>query len=369
MSEREPMRILQVYPKDDTFTGAAIQFFELVCGLTARGHQVVVATRPSERWEARTKAAGIRYYPVPMRSEIDLRSAMRLARIIRRHRIQVVHAQKGRARTLALMAGLIVKIPVLILNRGVSFPLDPFNRLGYTIGRVTGIVAVCESIKRGLVQAGVPADKIEVIYSGTDTDRFHPGLDGGAIRRELGVAEHDFLITQIGVRSWKGNDDVIAAMAGVVAEVSRARLLIVGARRPETLSEIARRHGVEARVHVLGYREDIAEILAGSDCCVDASWAGLGLTGTLRESLAVGTPVIGTDLEGNPELVIDGETGFLVPPRDVAALTAAILRMIREPELARTMARKGSERVAAMFSTRAKLERTEALYRRLLDRQ
>jgi len=196
-----PMRILHVYPKDDTFTGAAIQLFELVGALKARGHEVVLATRPSPQWEARTRAAGIPWYPVAMRSEIDARSALRLAKIIRRHRIQVVHAQKGRARTLALMAGLLVKIPVLILNRGVSFPLDPFNRLGYTIKRVTGIVAVCESIKRGLVQMGVPGDKIEVIYSGTDTDRFHPGVDGAAIRRELGLAAGDFLVTQIGVRS------------------------------------------------------------------------------------------------------------------------------------------------------------------------
>jgi glycosyltransferase involved in cell wall biosynthesis len=368
MTERAPMRILHVYPKDDTFTGAAIQLFELVCGLKARGHEVVLATRPSEAWSARATAAGIPYYPVPMRSEIDVRSAARLARIIRRHHVEVVHAQKGRARTLALLAGLVVKIPVLILNRGVSFPLDPFNRLGYTLGRVTSIVAVCESIKRGLVQMGVPATKIEVIYSGTDTERFHPGVDGTAIRHELGLAGDAFLVTQIGVRSWKGNDDVIAAMAGVLLHEPRGRLLIVGARRPDSLYAIARRHDIEARVHVLGYREDIPQILAASDCCVDASWAGLGLTGTLRESLAVATPVIGTDLEGNPELVVDGETGFLIPPRDVPALTAAILRMIREPELAHTMARKGSERVAAMFSTRAKVERTEALYRRLLGR-
>jgi len=366
MSSGAPMRILHVYPKDDTFTGAAIQLFELVRGLKARGHEVVLVTRPSEAWVARAQAAGIPYYAVPMRSEVDVRSAVRLARIIRRHRIEVVHAQKGRARTLALMAGLTVRIPVLILNRGVSFPLDPFNRLGYTISRVTAIVAVCESIKRGLVQMGVPGDKIEVIYSGTDTDRFHPGVDGTAIRRELGLGREDFLVTQIGVRSWKGNDDVIAAMAAVLRQAPHARLLIVGARRPESLDGIARRHGIEARVHVLGYREDIPEILAGSDCCVDASWAGLGLTGTLRESLAVGTPVIGTDLEGNPELVVEGETGFLVPPRDVPALASAILRMIREPELARAMADHGAERVAALFSTRAKVERTEALYRRLL---
>jgi glycosyltransferase involved in cell wall biosynthesis len=361
-----PLRVLHVYPKDDTFTGAAIQLFELVRALKARGHEVVLATRPSPQWEARTAAAGIPWYPVPMKSEVDLRSAARLAKIIRRHRIQVVHAQKGRARTLALMAGLFVKIPVLILNRGVSFPLDPFNRLGYTTRRVTGIVAVCESIKRGLVQMGVRSDKIEVIYSGTDTDRFHPGVDGAPIRRELGLAADDFLVTQIGVRSWKGNDDVIAAMAGVIPQAPTARLLIVGARRPESLLEIARKHGIESRVQVLGYREDIPEILAASDCCIDASWAGLGLTGTLREALAVGTPVIGTDLEGNPELVVDGVTGYLVPPRDVPAMTAALVKMIHHPQQAAAMARAGCERVGTTFSTRAKVERTEALYARLL---
>src|SRR5438128_12112188 len=95
-----------------------------------------------------------------MLSEVDLRSVRKLVGILRRHRVQVVHAQKGRARTLALIAGLFVRIPVLVLNRGVSFPLDPFNRLGYTTRRVTAIVAVCASIKAGLVRQGVPAGEI-----------------------------------------------------------------------------------------------------------------------------------------------------------------------------------------------------------------
>ncbi len=145
----------------------------------------MVGTRPSEIWAEQCAAAGIPYAPIPMRGEADLASAWALARLIRSHRIEIVHCQKGKARTLALLAGLVVKIPVLILNRGVSFPLDRWNRLGYTNRRVTAIVAVCESIKRGLVAAGVPAEKIEVIYSGTDLDRFHPGVDGSRIRAEL----------------------------------------------------------------------------------------------------------------------------------------------------------------------------------------
>jgi glycosyltransferase involved in cell wall biosynthesis len=362
----EPLRIVHLYPKSDYYTGAAIQLGDLAEGLQRRGHEVVVTTRPSAEWASRLQRAGIAHYGLPMSSEVDLRSVRALVGIFRRHRVQIVHAQKGKARTLAMLAGLFVKIPVLILNRGVSFPLDPFNRLGYTTRRVTAIIAVCESIKRGLVASGVRADKIHVVYSGTDTDRFTPTVDGDAIRRELGLGPDCFLFTQVGVRSWKGNDDTIDAFAVAATHRPRARLLVVGARNPRGFHERAAERGVGDRVLVLGYRNDIPEILAGSNCCVDASYAGLGLTGTLREALAVETPVIASDLEGNPELVIDGQTGLLFPPRDVGALAAAMVRMIDDPTLADTTARAGRKLVEAKFSTRAKLEATEVLYRRLL---
>lgn len=303
-----------------------------------------------------------------MRSELDVRSGAAIARLVRRHRIDVVHCQKGKARTLAMLASLLIRIPVIVLNRGVSFPLDRWNRLGYTNPRVTAIVAVCESIKRGLVASRVPEEKIDVIYSGTDLDRFHPGVDGAAIRAELGLDPGQRLITQIGMRSWRGNDDVLDAMVGVHAAAPQARLLFVGAPPPRVTQtlEKARARGLNGVVLVLGHRHDVPEILAASDVVVDASYAGLGLTGSLREALAVETPVIGTNLEGVPELIADGETGLLVPPRDPEAMARAILRMIADPVGAHAMALAGRKRVEARFSTAIKIERTEALYRRLL---
>jgi glycosyltransferase involved in cell wall biosynthesis len=302
-----------------------------------------------------------------MRSGIDLPSAWALAKLIRDHEIQIVHCQKGRARTLALLAGLSVRIPVLVLNRGVSFPLDRWNRLGYTTRRVSAIVAVCESIKRGLVGAGVPAEKIEVIYSGTDLGRFHAGVDGRRIRGELGLGPEHTLVTQVGIRSWRGNDDVLEAMTRVCHALPHARLLFVGAPPPRVFSlrDRAFRRGIGESVHVLGHREDIPEILAASDLVVDASYAGLGLTGSLREALAVETPVIGTNLEGHPELILEGETGLLVPPRNPDALAQAILRMLENPTRAKAMARAGRKRVEAHFSMTQKIQRTEALYERL----
>lgn len=368
MQDLTPLRVLQLYPKEDYFTGAAIQLRELTLGLRARGHHVVVATRPSPMWRQKAEEAGIPYASLPMRHELDMRSVAGIIRLLREHGIQVVHCHKGRARTLALLAGLFERIPVLILNRGVSFPLDPWNRLGYTTDRVTAVVAVCESIKRGLVAAGVAPEKIEIIYSGTDTDRFHPGVDGSRVRAEMGLAPEHFLVTQIGVRSWRGNDDVLEAMSRLARAAPQARLLIVGAPPPRitSLMEKARARGIEDVTRVIGHREDIPEILAASNVTVDASYAGLGLTGSLRESLALETPVIGTNLEGIPELVLDGETGLLVPPRNPEALAQAILRIIENPTRAKAMARAGRKRVEALFSTRVKVEKTEALYSRLL---
>ena len=364
----EPLRILQLYPKSDYFTGAAVQLLGLARGLQSRGHHVVVATRSGGGWAEKCAEAGLAYHAIPMRSELDIKSVAPLVRILKRDRIQIVHAQKGRARTLAMMAGLFTKIPVLILNRGVSFPLDGFNRLGFTTRRVTAIIAVSESIKRALVTRGVPADKIDVIHSGTDTDRFHPGVDRLRVRRELGLGPEHYLVTQVGIRSQKGNDDTLDAVKIVAAKAPQTRLLFVGANeaKAEIYREKAAARGLSDRMLILLYREDIPEILAASDVCVDASYAGLGLTGSLREALAVETPVIGTEIEGNPELIKDGETGYLFPPRDIDAFARSILRMVEDPGHARAMARAGRQRVETEFSMTAKIDRTEALYRRLL---
>src|SRR5262249_12574743 len=127
-----PLRILEIYPKGDFFTGAAVQLRDLARGLAARGHHVTVVTPPSETWAARCREAGLAHVGIPMRRPWDPRAAWRLARLIRRARVQVVHAHKGRARTLTLLAGLMGGRALLVLNRGVSFRVGGLRRVGYT---------------------------------------------------------------------------------------------------------------------------------------------------------------------------------------------------------------------------------------------
>jgi glycosyltransferase involved in cell wall biosynthesis len=123
--------------------------------------------------------------------------------------------------------------------------------------------------------------------------------------------------------------------------------------------------GLGDAVRIWGYRDDVPEILAASDVSVDASYEGLGITGTLRESLAMETPVVATRAMGNPELVGHEEHGLLVPPRDSEALAQAVLRLLSDPGWARELGRAGRRRVVEGFSTRAKVEWLESLYGRL----
>ena len=361
------MNLLEIYPKGDFYTGAAIQLRDLARGLAARGHRVTVVTRPSERWAAEAPGAGFTHLDF-FRGPANPVGAARLAGVLRRERIDVVHAHKGGGRTLTLLARGLGRHPPLVVNRGVSFPMTPASRWLDGSRLVARIVAVCQAIKDDLVRQGLPRAKIEVVYSGTDTAWFDPARASGAgIRQELALDAATPLVTQIGVREPKGNDDVLRAFARVHDARPYARLLLVGAR-PEKrapLETLVRASGLGDAVRIWGYRDDVPEILAASDVSVDASYEGLGITGTLRESLAMETPVVATRAMGNPELVGHEEHGLLVPPRDPEALAQAVLRLLSDPGWARELGRAGRRRVVEGFSTRAKVERLESLYARL----
>jgi len=362
----EPLRILQIYPKADFYTGAVIQLRDLAAALARRGHRVVVVTGPNPRWDAEAARGGFRHVGL-FRAAADPVGAARLAALLRAERIQVVHAHKGGGRTLTLLARLLGPRPPLIVNRGVSFRLSLAARWIDTGRLVARVVAVCEAIKAELVRQGMPAEKIDVVYSGTDTRRFDPArAEPARIRAELGLGAATPLVTQIGVRESKGNDDVLRAFARVRASRPEARLLLVGARpekRPPLEALIARL-GLADAVTVWGYRDDVPDVLAASTVSVDGSPVGLGITGTLRESLAMETPVVASDAMGNPELVRHEQTGLLYPARDPEALARGVLRLLGDPAWAAALGRAGRRWVCERFSTEAKVTRLERIYRR-----
>ena len=366
-----PLSILQVLEKNRFGTGSVQQMFQAAEGLARRGHQVAVVSRPGEELAARCRAAGVSLLPLPLRHEGDVASAWRLARWIRQRRVEVVHAHKGVAHSVALLAAYLTPLPCLVVNRGVSFPLTWLGRGKYRSRRVHRVVAVCEAIRQVVLRSGrLAPEKVVVIYAGTDLSRFDPArVKGDAVRRELGLANGTFLVCQIGVRPWRGWKLLVEAIAQVRRHDPRVHLLLVGCENEAVqreVREVAARHGVAGHATALGYRTDVPEISAALDVAVDLSTAGLGITGTLREAMAMGKPVVCSDAGGNGELVLDGVTGRLVPAGRADAAAAAILEVMGDADKARRWGEAGRLRVEEHFSATARVARLEGLYRTVL---
>lgn len=365
------LSILQVLEKGSFTTGSVVQMFELARGLTRRGHAVGVVSRPDGDVGRRSVEEGIPFIPLPLRNEFDFASARRLARIYDEREVDVVHVHKGIAHSAALFATLFARRrPVLVVNRGVSFPLDPFAALKYRI-RLDAVVTVCEDIKRVVVaSAGVPAAKVHVVYAGVDLSRFDPArADGRRIRREWGVPAEEALVVQVGAREWKGWRDLVSAAAILAPDSPRLTMAIVACKddaEKERVRAFAREKGIAGRVLAIGFRTDMPDVLAAADVVLDLSYEGLGITGTVREAMALGKPVVASAAGGNPELVEHGVSGLLVPPRDPVATAAAIETLLADSALSARLGSAARDRVAKGFSTEVRLDRIEALYRRLV---
>jgi glycosyltransferase involved in cell wall biosynthesis len=189
------------------------------------------------------------------------------------------------------------------------------------------------------------------------------------VRRELRLPAAARVVGAVGLREWKGWKETLQALPEVRAEHPAARLLLVGCeseRQRRAVLRLAAEMGLADAVTATLARNDMPDVLAACDVVVDASWAGTGTTGTIREAMSLGRPVIATAIAGNGELVEDGVTGILVPPRDVKTLAAAISRLLRDGAFAAELAQAGRTRVRAQFSTTTRVVRLEALYRQVL---
>ena len=374
MSEgkKRPLSILHVLEKNLFNTGSVHQMFQAASGLAARGHRVAVVSRRGGEIEGRCRDAGLDLVPLSMRNEFDLLSAWRLSRVVRERGVDEVHVHKGIAHAVALFSTLWTPIPCFVVNRGVSFPIDVWMRPKFHTRRLHRVVTVCEDIRQVIIRTGkLPPEKVKVVYAGVDLRRFDPDkVDPTKVRREFGLAEDAFVINQIGVRWWKGWTYLVEAMAEVVKVNPKAHLLLVACKDEAAMAEVrdlAARHGVERHVTPVGFRHDVPEISAALDVSVDLSYAGLGITGTLREAMAMRKPVVCTRAGGNPELVLDGVTGRLVEPQSAAAAAAGIIEVMQDPAKARAWGEAGRKRVEEGFSMDVRMERLEALYREVLE--
>ncbi|MGB7023151.1 MAG: glycosyltransferase family 4 protein, partial [Candidatus Acidiferrales bacterium] len=234
--------------------------------------------------------------------------------------------------------------------------------VGHLIDRY---IAVSEANSRYLIeQKRIPGKKVSVIQNGCSMERVDPSkAHPQGIRESLGFSKDDLvLIVMARLEPQKGHRILLQALSLLQSEFPSVRLICLGSGAlKDELSKMTRDLGLENTVRFVGFQANVGDWLAAADISVLPSfYEGLSLTAV--ETLAAGIPFIATAVDGTPEVVIDGETGLLVPPGDPAALAGAIGRLARQPELRRKFALAGRDWVLKRFTIQRQIEQTSSLY-------
>lgn len=301
---------------------------------------------------------GVGYLSLDADSRLQYPAAVvRLARFLRRERIEVLQSHLFDAGVIGVLAARLARTPLTIVTRHhtdqvVLVGTALHIQLDRWMARAAdGVVAVSNAVRDFLVtQDGVDSTPIEVIYLGFDFDRLRvEEADAQRVREEL-VLEDAFVIGCVAqLFETKGQSFLIAALAALVDRIPNAKLVLVGAGDRTGLEARANELGVADRVVFAGHRQDVPACLSAMDVVVHPSLSE-AFSQVVIEAMASETPLVSTNVGGAMEVIEDGKTGLLIPPADVAAIVAAVERLHGDPHLRERLGRAGRESVAERFT-------------------
>jgi glycosyltransferase involved in cell wall biosynthesis len=345
--------------------GQEIRIMTEVRWLLAHGWDTLVACQPESRLLVEARAAGLPLVTVKMRGPVDLRAIAALRRLMKERKVALVHTHSSIDSWVATLAAKTLSLPV-VRSRHVSIPIARRRALVYRLA--DRVLTSGDAIRDIVRAAGVKAERIVSIPAGVDTSRFHPGVSGGAVRKELGLTGPVAGLVAM-LRGSKGHRFFLEAAREVLQALPETRFLIVGdGIGYEDVKRRVREMGLEQAVIMTGFRTDVPEVMAALDVLVLPSTKSEGFPQAVAQALAVGTPVVATATGGIPELIRDGKTGRLVPPADPHALAEAILSMLRDPDGARRLGRAGQALVRERYTIENMMAQTTRVYAELLGR-
>jgi glycosyltransferase involved in cell wall biosynthesis len=390
-SDRRRVKILRVIARLN-MGGPALHVAYLTEGLTKRGYDTTLVSGSLARGEDSmafvADAHGVEIVRIdelgreisPLR---DLLATIQLARLIRKERPQILHTHTAKAGTVGRVAALLAgsrKPPIVVhtfhghVLRGYFGPVRTllFRLLErWLAASTTALVAVSPQVRDDLVALGIaPRERFVVIRLGIELDeRVAPEQNGRSeSRRYLGIPGDRFTVGWIGrMTAVKRTDDVLVAFKRLRDDGVDAVLCMVGdgPDRPQ-LEQRAHELGLARDTVFLGYQEDVAPFYAAFDALVLPS-GNEGTPVSVIEALAAQVPVVATRVGGVPDVVEDGEDGFLVETGATHDLADRLARLARDPELRARMGKHGRERVLPRYAVERLVEDVDELYRSLLS--
>lgn len=372
----DPLRPLTVVQVASAFTewgGMELHLLSLGAQLRQRGHRVVIAARPDGWVIQRARALGLETFEATVRRQQDWTDFARYRDFLRRERVDVLHAHTNWDAVVPAAAARRAGVPVNVLSWHLPFPFK--RRLGghlISTWLYDRMVAVSDSVRDRHVRHGVPPGKIVTIHHGTDIPAFDAlTRPRAAVRAEFGLSPAHVAVGIAGrVSKEKGHRDLLAALCRLAPAHPSLRVVVIGSGIEEApLREFAAELGVAGQVIFTGFREDVNDVLNAVDVVTVPSTWEEPCSAVVQQGMVLGKPVVGTRMGGTPEMIVENETGLLVPPSDPDSLAAALARLADDAALRARMGALGRARVEAQFSLSVMTDRIEDLYRREYQRK
>lgn len=343
-------------------------------GLRKRGHDLRLILEPGSPIAEMADRKGLPVEPISMKRSRYPAAMLAFRRLILRERPAILQVNSSRDSWIGgLAVRLVHRKPKIVRIRHISTPLNNNFTTRLLYRRLFDMVVVTggERTRRALIERdGLAADRVAAFPIGLDVEYFRPAPPDRDLRRELGLPGGQKLVGLISyLRTYKGHDYFIEAAARVLPRHPDATFLIVG-EGPEEQAIRGRieSRGVTGAVKMLGFREDLLNVFRSLDLFVIPSVEGDTIPQVLMQALAMGLPVVSTTVGSIPDVVVDGETGFVVPPRDAAALAERIDLLLKDAALRKRMGEQGRALVERWYSIDRMLDELEQVYRKVLSR-
>ena len=363
------LRILQI-SSAVTFGGGERYVADLANNLHERGHEIYAVVRTHAQLIDHLRLPAERITTLPMRNALDAQSAQTLERFVRTHEIEVAHAHIERDYPLTAYATRRDRGVKFIATRHLLSPLSP--RHSRALASAHTVIAVSNATARHLrAQRVVNDDRIVVVHNGVDIDRFTRVLnnfDRAEFLRSKGLPPDCVLVGSIGeLRTLKRHDDFIKTADILVRQFPDVYFVLAGVDPSKSgevrkqLEQLVTQFRLEGRFQFLGWLDDAEQWLGAMDVFVSASETeSFGLA--IAEAMAAETAVVATETEGAQEVLVDQQTGLLVPIGNWAQLVVSVASLIIEPGRRKQLAARAKESVATKFSLQRMVNEIEVIY-------
>ena len=347
-----------------SWRGGQNQVLVTVLGMRAAGHRAMLVAHPDG--ELRRRAAeGLELLALAPRTEMDLSAAWKLSRAIKQLRPDVLHAHDPHGVAMAAMALSMSTQPKrapLIAARRVDFRLKGNALSRWKYDQVDRFICASEAIRTILLKDGVAAARTVTVHEGIDLAKVE-AAPAAPLHEELWLPHGSPVVGNVAALvPHKGQRHLVEAAALVVQQMPDARFVIAGeGELRESLEHQIKHHRLEKHVILAGFRPDVLSLHKAFDIFVMSSVTE-GLGTSLLDAMAAGKPIVATTAGGMPEVVRDGTTGILVPPRDHHAMADAILKLLKDVELRKQMGEAGRSLAYAEFSAERMVQQTLHVY-------